>query len=427
MGYVLQLILAVLLSASAWAQLIPGNFVEIQDEGTIQGRVRALNCTGAGVACSVSGITATVDVSSGGGGAPTGYAYWGNGSDATLSAEINLAALSTGLVLNTSGTPSTYPGVTCTGQVLRVLSSSGGGTCQTITSAYVDSSIALSARQILTSSPLTGGGDLTADRTISFASQLTNLVLASPNGSSGVPTFRALVDADVPNTITVDLATAATALAANGGNCSGNNFALGVDASGVGECAQPAFSNLSGSATDAQIPNTITLDNLTQITTRQFSDTTGTVGVGRGGTGQTTITTNQVYVGTALDTLAAKTLPSCSNATTSKLLYDNATQTFSCGTDQSGGAGASWTQYEIDFGASAKFVDTEIVTDAAVSGTSKIIVMQYGVAATGRQADENEMDGIQCNAIPGTGQFTLNCRTERTPTHGKFKVLYNVS
>jgi hypothetical protein len=68
MGYLLQIILAVLLGASAWAQLIPGNFVEIQDEGTIQGRVRALNCTGAGVVCSVSGITGTLDVSGGGGG-----------------------------------------------------------------------------------------------------------------------------------------------------------------------------------------------------------------------------------------------------------------------------------------------------------------------------------------------------------------------
>src|SRR5262249_35261781 len=44
----------------------------------------------------------------------------------------------------------------------------------------------------------------------------------------------------------------ATALAANGSNCTGNNFALGVDASGNAECAQPAFSNLSGTATVAQ-------------------------------------------------------------------------------------------------------------------------------------------------------------------------------
>lgn len=56
-------------------------------------------------------------------------------------------------------------------------------------------------------------------------------------------------------------ATTASALAANGTNCSGNEFALGVSASGVGECAQPAFSNLSGEATDAQIPDTITASN----------------------------------------------------------------------------------------------------------------------------------------------------------------------
>lgn len=35
-------------------------------------------------------------------------------------------------------------------------------------------------------------------------------------------------------------------------------------------------------------------------------------------------------------------LPSCSNATTSKLLYDTTTKQFSCGTDQSGGSGG-WT------------------------------------------------------------------------------------
>jgi hypothetical protein len=51
----------------------------------------------------------------------------------------------------------------------------------------------------------------------------------------------------------------ATALAADPGDCSGNNFALGINASGVAQCAQPSFANLSGSATDAQIPNNITL------------------------------------------------------------------------------------------------------------------------------------------------------------------------
>lgn len=90
----------------------------------------------------------------------------------------------------------------------------------------------------------------------------------------------AATDAQVPDSITIDLAAAATALAANGANCSGNNFALGVDASGVGECAQPAFSNLSGAATDGQIPNTITIDQATlSLATNALKSATTTVDV----------------------------------------------------------------------------------------------------------------------------------------------------
>ena len=41
------------------------------------------------------------------------------------------------------------------------------------------------------------------------------------------------------------------------------------------------FSHLSGSAIDAQVPNTITLDNITQITTRPISSTTGDLAASR--------------------------------------------------------------------------------------------------------------------------------------------------
>ncbi len=69
--------------------------------------------------------------------------------------------------------------------------------------------------------------------------------------------FAAIQPGDLPS----HNAATATALAANGGNCSGNNFALGVDAGGVGECAQPDFSNLSGSIADGQIPASIARDS----------------------------------------------------------------------------------------------------------------------------------------------------------------------
>jgi hypothetical protein len=58
----------------------------------------------------------------------------------------------------------------------------------------------------------------------------------------------------------------------------------------------------------------------------------------RGGTGQSTSPADNLLVGDGTN-WNLKTLPSCSNATTSKLLYNSTTDTFSCGTDQDSGAG----------------------------------------------------------------------------------------
>jgi hypothetical protein len=46
--------------------------VVIQDEGTTQGRARALNCTGADITCSVSAGVATLNATGGAGGSFTG-------------------------------------------------------------------------------------------------------------------------------------------------------------------------------------------------------------------------------------------------------------------------------------------------------------------------------------------------------------------
>ena len=64
-------------------------------------------------------------------------------------------------------------------------------------------------RSINTTAPLSGGGNLSADRTLSlaagygdtlnpFGSKTANFFLAAPNGAAGVPTFRAIVAADIP-------------------------------------------------------------------------------------------------------------------------------------------------------------------------------------------------------------------------------------
>ena len=73
-------------------------------------------------------------------------------------------------------------------------------------------SYALKSIQINTGTGLTGGGDLTQNRTLSladnygdtknpYASKSANLVLASPNGESGTPTFRPLTATDIQDAL----------------------------------------------------------------------------------------------------------------------------------------------------------------------------------------------------------------------------------
>jgi fibronectin-binding autotransporter adhesin len=60
-----------------------------------------------------------------------------------------------------------------------------------------------------------------------------------------------------------------------------------------------------------------------------------------GGTNLTVATDDTVMVGNGTTWIAAS-LPSCSHATNSKLLYDNTANVFSCGTDQSAGGGTTF-------------------------------------------------------------------------------------
>jgi hypothetical protein len=64
----------------------------------------------------------------------------------------------------------------------------------------------------------------------------------------------------------------ATALDHNPSACAATKFVTDVDAGVVLACTQPNFTDLAGAATDAQVPDTITLTNLTQVGTRSHSD-----------------------------------------------------------------------------------------------------------------------------------------------------------
>ena len=65
-------------------------------------------------------------------GSPLDAQYWVGAANSQLTAEKNLGALATALVVNTAGVPSAYAGVTCTNQVLRALSAVGASTCATV-------------------------------------------------------------------------------------------------------------------------------------------------------------------------------------------------------------------------------------------------------------------------------------------------------
>lgn len=86
--------------------------------------------------------TLTISSSGGGGGAPTDAQYWVGAPNGTLSAEKDLSALSTGLVKNTAGTPST---------------------------AVAGTDYVAPATTITAGAGLTGGGDLSTNRTIDVA------------------------------------------------------------------------------------------------------------------------------------------------------------------------------------------------------------------------------------------------------------------
>ena len=62
--------------------------MELRDEGVNQGGVKKIDCTGTGVTCSRSGVIGTINVSGGGGGAPTDATYVTTTANGTLTNEV---------------------------------------------------------------------------------------------------------------------------------------------------------------------------------------------------------------------------------------------------------------------------------------------------------------------------------------------------
>lgn len=85
------------------------------------------------------------------------------------------------------------------------------------------------------------------------------------------------------------------------------------------------------------------------------------------------------------------------------------------------------TETELDFGSSPVAGAHFTVTDASVSGTSKIMVMPSGNAPTGGYSDTWEWDSITFAAKAGTGSFTVYASVGTGTVSGKYKVFYTVA
>lgn len=87
----------------------------------------------------------------------------------------------------------------------------------------------------------------------------------------------------------------------------------------------------------------------------------------------------------------------------------------------------SYTEVEIDFGSTPVYSKIITVTDATVSGSSRVIVKALAEDATDTKKDEWQFDVIQMVPEVGTGEFYLHCLAVPGPVMGKRKIIYSVT
>jgi hypothetical protein len=177
------------------ADISAAHYVTTQAEAGLSAEAVLPTCTGTDkLTFNGTTISCATDQTSAGGGAPTTVPYWTGAADATLTAEKDLSALATGLVINTAGTPSAYGGATCTNQFVSALSASGAATCTTDTLAGAQHANQGTATTLLhgnaAGNPTWAAASLTADvtGTLPIANGGTNSTATPTNGGVGYGT-----------------------------------------------------------------------------------------------------------------------------------------------------------------------------------------------------------------------------------------------
>lgn len=91
-----------------------------------------------------------------------------------------------------------------------------------------------------------------------------------------------------------------------------------------------------------------------------------------------------------------------------------------------GGAGATWTEVEIDFGATPQWSKTFTIIDAGSDAGFSIVCVPSGREATGRVGNDQEWDNILLAANPTAGSFELSAIAVPGPIVGKRNILYSI-
>jgi hypothetical protein len=370
--------------------------IAVKEEGTtLTNGVKSINFVGTGITATTSGDDVTVTVASGSGtvssvAATAGTGISVTGSPITTSGTLTITntapdqtvALTSGTGITTSGT---YPNFTITNSGVTSavagtgISVSGATGAVTITNSAPDQTVALtqggtttitgtypnftisSADQfqgtvtsVTGTSPVASSGGATPAISLSagygdtlnpYASKTANYFLAAPDGTAGVPTFRAVVAADIPtlnqNTTGTASNVTGTVAVANGGtgqtsytngqlligNTTGNTLTKATLSAGTGISITNGTGSISiaSTATGTVTSVAATVPSFLSISGSPIT-TSGTLAIGlsgtalpvaNGGTGVTTSTGSGANVLGTSPTLTTPTINSAQVATVS--------------------------------------------------------------------------------------------------------------
>lgn len=353
------------------------------------------------------------------------------GVDASGAVEdCTVAGTGSGHTIEEEGTPLTSrTGLNFIGPAITATDDAGGDETDVtvvISDATVPDDISLTNITQITNRAIGDtSGDLAAARVDDGAAAATQALFSGAGAAAG---FRAVADADVPNNITVDLSTSSSDLTCT--NCVG---ATEVDGGSL-EAEVEAVADLQdfqGAVTDAQVPNTITVDLATLATTATTANAgdsamaffasgtveaarlpnleslNGTLDVPSGGTGADPVADDQALISDSTSAATWRSIPNC--VTENMLTYTTATNTFGCEADSTSAGGAAFGDITSGTNTGAEMVvgaGASLRSAAGIFGIPNSTTLPGTCTVGDLYFDNNAAAGLRLNVCTATDTWT---------------------